>query len=608
MRYEGRINMKLLLAAINAKYIHSNLAVYSLRANAGEWKDQVEIGEYTINHLRGDILADIYRRKPDVVAFSCYIWNIEYVKAILRDLKKILPGADIWLGGPEVSYDCERILKEEKNVCGILVGEGETTLRELLSWYHGQGELSGIKGLVYRKGIEDEGGRRSDLAENRIEAAVLTHSVICRTPPRDYENLDTLSFPYEDMSHFRNRIIYYESSRGCPFSCSYCLSSIDKRVRFRNLELVKRELQFFLDQRVPQVKFVDRTFNVNHERTRELLAFIRERDNGITNFHFEISADILDETEIELLQRLRSGQVQLEIGVQSTNARVLQEIHRNADFSKIALRVREIQRNHNVHQHLDLIAGLPFGTMEEFQQSFNDVYALRPQQLQLGFLKVLRGSELGYRASELGILQTDRPPYEVLSTKWLSYGELLRLKGVEEMVEVYYNSRQFDRTMELLILEFTDAFSLYSTLADFYESEGYNGRSHSRMERLMILRAFAVYINPKMQKKYEQALLLDLYAREKSKSRPDFAPDLSIRKKEIYEFYREEAETHRYLVLEEFRGMNARQLMNQTHLEIIFDGQERWYLFDYSRRDPLTNDGTVTEILPMRTLCKEEST
>ncbi len=566
--------MKTLLIAINAKYIHSNLAVYSLKASAGQWKDEVEIAEYTINHLREDILADIYRRKPDVAAISCYIWNMEYVQSLLKDLKKVLPEVDIWLGGPEVSYDCEEVLAREPSVRGIMAGEGETTFRELLGWYHGEGSLVEIKGLVYR----DEAGK------------------FCRTGVREYEKLDELPFVYGDMTKFQNRIIYYESSRGCPFSCSYCLSSIDKRVRFRSLPLVKKELAFFLEQKVPQVKFVDRTFNVNHARTKELLRFIKENDNGITNFHFEISADLLDDEEIGLLNSLRPGLVQLEIGVQSTDGQVLTAIHRAVDFDVIVDKVRRIQKGRNVHQHLDLIAGLPYGTLKEFRSSFNDVYSLRPQQFQLGFLKVLKGSEMGRRAEEFGVVRTDRPPYEVLSTDWLSYGEVLKIKGIEEMVEVYYNSWQFARTVELLTEEFEDYFGLYEALADFYEEQGYNGRSHSRMERLLILREFALSVNPARQAAFDQALLMDLYAREKSKSRPAFAPDLSGRKNEIYEFYKKEAGEHQYLIGDTYEAMNARQLLNQTHLEILSGETEKWYLFDYQKRDPLTGDARIVQI------------
>ena len=571
--------MKLLLIAINAKYIHSNLAVYSLKASAGSWKEQVEIAEYTINHQRADILADIYRRKPDVAAFSCYIWNMEYVRAIVEDLKKVLPETEIWLGGPEVSYDSESLLEEQKDIRGLMIGEGETTFRELAAWYGehdpasehqkmkgmAERELCDIKGLVFR-----EGGK------------------MIRTPLREYEDLDSLPFVYEDLESFKNRIIYYESSRGCPFSCSYCLSSIDKRVRLRSLAKVKKELQFFLDREVPQVKFVDRTFNVNHSRTMEILNYIKEHDNGITNFHFEISADLLVEEEMELLKTLRPGLVQLEIGVQSTDSRVLEAIHRSAEFSKIAEKVLEIKKGHNVHQHLDLIAGLPYGTLEEFKSSFNDVYSLRPDQFQLGFLKVLKGSEMGRRAGEFQVQYQKRPPYEVFSTQWISYKEILKLKGVEEMVEVYYNSWQFARTMEALTTEFSDAFGMYEALADFYEERGYNGRSHSRMERLLILREFVLFTNENRKEELESCLLMDLYAREKSKSRPAFAGDLSPWKNEVYEFYKREAAEHRYL--KGYDGMNARQLLNQTHMEILPEG---WYLFDYQNRDPLTNDARI---------------
>ena len=509
-----------------------------------------------------------------MAAISCYIWNMEYVQSLLKDLKKVLPEVDIWLGGPEVSYDCEEVLAREPSVRGIMAGEGETTFRELLGWYHGEGSLAEIKGLVYR----DEAGK------------------FCRTGVREYEKLDELPFVYGDMTKFQNRIIYYESSRGCPFSCSYCLSSIDKRVRFRSLPLVKKELAFFLKQKVPQVKFVDRTFNVNHARTKELLRFIKENDNGITNFHFEISADLLDDEEIGLLNSLRPGLVQLEIGVQSTDGQVLTAIHRAVDFDVIVDKVRRIQKGRNVHQHLDLIAGLPYGTLKEFRSSFNDVYSLRPQQFQLGFLKVLKGSEMGRRAEEFGVVRTDRPPYEVLSTDWLSYGEVLKIKGIEEMVEVYYNSWQFARTVELLTEEFEDYFGLYEALADFYEEQGYNGRSHSRMERFLILREFALSLNPTRQAAFDQALLMDLYAREKSKSRPAFAPDLSGRKNEIYEFYKKEAGEHQYLTANTYEAMNARQLLNQTHLEILSGETEKWYLFDYQKRDPLTGDARIVQI------------
>ena len=567
--------MKILLAACNAKYIHSNLAVFNLKAYAKEYDSQVVLREYTINQLKDDILKDIYRCHPDVVCVSCYIWNITFVRELMQDLRKILPDVPFWAGGPEVSYDAETFLGKNPAFNGVMVGEGEETFLELVKHYvNGSVTLEETRGLVYRK------------ADGALQ----------NNGWRQLMDLSKVPFAYENLENFENRIIYYESSRGCPFSCSYCLSSIDKRVRFRSLPLVKKELAFFLEQKVPQVKFVDRTFNVNHARTKELLRFIKENDNGITNFHFEISADLLDDEEIGLLNSLRPGLVQLEIGVQSTDGQVLTAIHRAVDFDVIVDKVRRIQKGRNVHQHLDLIAGLPYGTLKEFRSSFNDVYSLRPQQFQLGFLKVLKGSEMGRRAEEFGVVRTDRPPYEVLSTDWLSYGEVLKIKGIEEMVEVYYNSWQFARTVELLTEEFEDYFGLYEALADFYEEQGYNGRSHSRMERFLILREFALSLNPTRQAAFDQALLMDLYAREKSKSRPAFAPDLSGRKNEIYEFYKKEAGEHQYLTGDTYEAMNARQLLNQTHLEILSWETEKWYLFDYQKRDPLTGDARIVQI------------
>ena len=552
--------MKLLLAAINAKYIHSNPAVHSLKACAGEWESAVEIAEYTINQPVGQIRADIYRRHPDMIGFSCYIWNIGIVEALVRDLAAVLPQTDIWMGGPEVSYDVSERLRSLP-IRGVMAGAGENSFRRLAK--------------AYAEGRQDE--LPACLAEEPVP-------------------LSQIPFWYRDLTEFENRIIYYESSRGCPFSCSYCLSSIDRSLSFRAPEQVKEELTFFLEKKVPQVKFIDRTFNCKKSHALAIWRFLAEHDNGITNFHFEISADLLDDEEIGLLNSLRPGLVQLEIGVQSTDGQVLTAIHRAVDFDVIVDKVRRIQKGRNVHQHLDLIAGLPYGTLKEFRSSFNDVYSLRPQQFQLGFLKVLKGSEMGRRAEEFGVVRTDRPPYEVLSTDWLSYGEVLKIKGIEEMVEVYYNSWQFARTVELLTEEFEDYFGLYEALADFYEEQGYNGRSHSRMERLLILREFALSLNPARQAAFDQALLMDLYAREKSKSRPAFAPDLSGRKNEIYEFYKKEAGEHQYLTGDTYEAMNARQLLNQTHLEILSEETEKWYLFDYQKRDPLTGDARIVQI------------
>jgi radical SAM superfamily enzyme YgiQ (UPF0313 family) len=476
------------------------------------------------------------------------------------------------MGGPEVSYNAPEFLKAHPQVTGIMVGEGEKTFLRLLEYYvDGIGSLEEIPGIFWQ------------------DAAGLQ----CGQPPEEpMKTLDEVPFVYGDLSGFEHRIIYYESSRGCPFSCSYCLSSIDKRVRFRSLELVREELGFFLKNRVPQVKFVDRTFNCNHAHAMEIWRYILEHDNGVTNFHFEIAADLLNEEEISLLSRMRPGLVQLEIGVQTTNEQALAAIHRSAKFEKIAGNVRKVAASHNIHQHLDLIAGLPYEDFESFRNSFNDVYALHPQELQLGFLKVLRGSEMHRRAKEYGIVYRSRPTYEVLATQWISCAELLRLKEIEEMLEVYYNSRQFDHTVFAMEQSFDSAFDLYASLADHYKEKNLEGKAYSRMQRFEILRDFIgerVAATAQEREKYDELLILDLYLRENAKSRPQWAPDYGSFRDQIAEFYRREESEHGYLP--DYESYTWKQMMRMTHVErFAADGTEEWYLFDYGHRDPLTND------------------
>lgn len=571
--------MKILLIAINAKYIHSNLAVYCLKACAGELEAQVEIAEYTINHRKEDILADIYRRKPDVAAFSCYIWNREYTVSLIRDFHQIAPEVPLWVGGPEVSYDAREFLEEFPQAAGVLAGEGEKSFAALVKAYARGGRAEDIPGLVWRG---EDGRIHENLPAERID-------------------MDEIPFVYKNMEGFAHRIIYYESSRGCPFSCSYCLSSIDRQVRFRSLDLVLPELQFFLDQKVPQVKFVDRTFNCSHSRAQAIWRYIAEHDNGITNFHFEIGADLLNEEELRLLSSLRPGLVQLEIGVQSVNGTTIREIDRVTDLERLRRTVAAVRAGKNIHQHLDLIAGLPYEDYESFVNSFNAVYAMRPQQLQLGFLKVLKGSKMRAKAAEYEILYRQEPPYEVLSSRWISYGELLRLKGVEEMVEVYYNSSQFAHTLEALEGLFPHPYAMFEALAGYYEREGLNGRSHSRLARLEILRAFALERDPEHRELYEELLLLDLYLRENSKSRPAWAKDLSPYREDFRRFYQREVTSPGSL--KGYEGYDSRQLAHMTHGEVFFydvfhTGGTPPYLtvFDYRNRDPLTGNGAVVRV------------
>lgn len=550
--------MKILLAACNAKYIHSNLAVYNLKSCSGEYSSRVVVKEYTINQIRDDILKDIYLEQPDVVCFSCYIWNISFVRELVPDLKKILPQVEFWAGGPEVSYDAVEFLKKNPAFFGVMVGEGEETFHELAGYYieRKQETLSGIRGVAFR----DENKGRD----------------IVHTGWRELMDLSKVPFAYSNLTEFKNRIIYYESSRGCPFSCSYCLSSIDKKLRFRDIELVKKELQFFIDNKVPQVKFVDRTFNCKHDHAMEIWRYITENDNGITNFHFEISADLLRAEELALMKTMRPGLIQLEIGVQSTNPQTIKAIRRTMDFEKLKGIVEQIHSFGNIHQHLDLIAGLPYEGYDSFHKSFCDVYALRPEQFQLGFLKVLKGSHMMEMTGEYQILYKDREPYEVLSTAWLTYGEILRLKMVESMVEVYYNSGQFKNTLVFLEKYFDDPFRMYEALGRFYEKKGYSEISHSRMRRYEILMEFAGEQKEIPSEALSDVMLLDLYLRENLKSRPSFASDQKPYERLIWDYRK------------------AKKIPKTAHIEVFRDGKK--LLFDYTDRDPLTNNAQLTDI------------
>ena len=548
--------MKILLAACNAKYIHSNLAVYDLKAYSSDYDEHVILREYTINQPKDEILKDIYSSGADVVCFSCYIWNISFVRELIRDLVKILPKTAFWAGGPEVSYDAEKFLTEMPEMTGVMVGEGEKTFHDLLEFYiDGKDSLEEISGIAYRTGDK-----------------------IIHNGWRELMDLSAIPFVYEHLEKFENRIIYYESSRGCPFSCSYCLSSIDKKLRFRDLELVKKELQFFLDHRVPQVKFVDRTFNCKHEHAMTIWKYILEHDNGVTNFPFEISADLLREEEMELMSQMRPGLIQLEIGVQSTNPETIRAIHRHMDLKKLEHCVNRVHSFRNIHQHLDLIAGLPYEDYETFHQSFNDVYQMKPDQLQLGFLKVLKGSLMQKEAEVYGIVYKEKEPYEVLSTNWLTYGEVLKLKMVESMVEVYYNSGQFWHTLEYLVPLEKDAFTFYEKLGSFYEKKGYSEISHSRMRRYEILLEYLQEETDVPTEVAAQKMLYDLYLREKLKKRPVFAPDQKQYETAVWNY----------------RKNN--QVSKTAHIEVFENGTV--ILFDYEKRDPLSKNA-YTEVVQL---------
>lgn len=653
--------MRFLLCGINAKYIHSNLAIFSLKAYADRKKipgAEIILKEYTINNYVEDILQDLYEEKADVVIFSCYIWNISFVRELAAELKKVSPDMKIWAGGPEVSYAANKFLMENPTFDLIMQGEGEEVFSELIRLtveekcrikdVYKQSEskkvLSGIVEKRYsierkqavkeEKDIEDKhfAGEDNVYPTNYIDMSKLqklqgiavwdfsgeaalgnaesnigNKTKIINTGFATLMNMDTIPFVYEDFHLFEHKILYYETSRGCPFCCSYCLSSVDKTVRFRSLPIVKKELDAFLEAKVPQVKFVDRTFNCNRQRAIDIWSYLVEHDNGITNFHFEISSDLLGEEELELFAKMRPGLIQLEIGVQSTNGETVDAIHRHMDLDKLFHYVDSVHELGNIHQHLDLIAGLPYENYERFGCSFDDLYAHEPDQLQLGFLKVLKGTMMEEEVKKYSILYRNQPPYEVLGTKWLSYDEIILLKGVEELVELYYNSGQYTLTLKYAVPFFESPFRFYEMFSAWYRGKGYHKLNHNRLEKYNILREFLrEHIDENEWDTLDEIMLYDMYLRENVKGRPAWAKDTAQYKKEWKALYREQGEK---LFPEDVQAgiYDSKRAANQSHIEVFeinikkfeqsgqVEKKQVFCLFDYSRRNPLNRAARTVE-------------
>lgn len=653
--------MRFLLCGINAKYIHSNLAIFSLKAYADRKKipgAEIILKEYTINNYVEDILQDLYEEKADVVIFSCYIWNISFVRELAAELKKVSPDVKIWAGGPEVSYAANKFLMENPTFDLIMQGEGEEVFSELIRLtveekcrikdVYKQSEskkvLSGIVEKRYsierkqavkeEKDIEDKhfAGEDNVYPTNYIDMSKLqklqgiavwdfsgeaalgnaesnigNKTKIINTGFATLMNMDMIPFVYEDFHLFEHKILYYETSRGCPFCCSYCLSSVDKTVRFRSLPIVKKELDAFLEAKVPQVKFVDRTFNCNRQRAIDIWSYLVEHDNGITNFHFEISSDLLGEEELELFAKMRPGLIQLEIGVQSTNGETVDAIHRHMDLDKLFHYVDRVHELGNIHQHLDLIAGLPYENYERFGCSFDDLYAHEPDQLQLGFLKVLKGTMMEEEVKKYSILYRNQPPYEVLGTKWLSYDEIILLKGVEELVELYYNSGQYTLTLKYAVPFFESPFRFYEMFSAWYRGKGYHKLNHNRLEKYNILREFLrEHIDENEWDTLDEIMLYDMYLRENVKGRPAWAKDTAQYKKEWKALYREQGEK---LFPEDVQAgiYDSKRAANQSHIEVFeinikkfeqsgqVEKKQVFCLFDYSRRNPLNRAARTVE-------------
>lgn len=587
LEMEGNIQMNVLLVGINAKFIHSNLAIRYLKKYCSNYEDNIEIVEYTINNHYDFILQEIYKKKPDVLSISCYIWNIEIVKTLVNDYKKVSPNTTIILGGPEVSYDTIDIMDEFKDIDVVIVGEGEETFNELMKYYvDKEGSLDSIKGITYRKGEK--------IFENEHRVPL---------------NLDDIPFVYDNgFDEFKNKIIYYESSRGCPFNCQYCLSSIEKGVRLRSLSLVLDELQYFLDANVVQVKFVDRTFNCNKKHALGIWKYLHEHDNGFTNFHFEISGDLLDDETIEFLSKVRPGLFQLEVGVQSTNKMTIDYIKRKTNFNKLTNVVKKINNGKNIHQHLDLIAGLPGEDFESFGRSFNDVYKLEPHQLQLGFLKILKGSGLKKDANKYEIVYKEKSPYEVLRTKELSYDDVLKLKMVEEMVEIYYNSGNFYFGIKYIERYISNPFSLYEKLANYWLRNKYHEINHNKVKLYTILLEFFYDEIDKNDNNIKEILRFDMYLQEKVKKYPYWLERKDDYREEIIEFYKDEDNIHRFLG--NYVKYTSKQISRMTHLEIFPIDIIKWandftqpienritaILFDYQNRDIFRNNAKYVQV------------
>lgn len=653
--------MRFLLCGINAKYIHSNLAIFSLKAYADRKKipgAEIILKEYTINNYVEDILQDLYEAKADIIIFSCYIWNISFVRELAAELKKVSPEVKIWAGGPEVSYAANKFLMENPAFDLIMQGEGEEVFSELIRLtveekcrikdVYKQSEskkvLSGIVEKRYsierkqavkeEKDIEDKHFAGEDnvyptnyidmsklqklqgiavrdfsgkAALGNAESNIENKTKIINTGFATLMDMDTIPFVYEDFHLFEHKILYYETSRGCPFCCSYCLSSVDKTVRFRSLPIVKKELDAFLEAKVPQVKFVDRTFNCNRQRAIDIWSYLVEHDNGITNFHFEISSDLLGEEELELFAKMRPGLIQLEIGVQSTNGETVDAIHRHMDLDKLFHYVDRVHELGNIHQHLDLIAGLPYENYERFGCSFDDLYAHEPDQLQLGFLKVLKGTMMEEEVKKYSILYRNQPPYEVLGTKWLSYDEIILLKGVEELVELYYNSGQYTLTLKYAVPFFESPFRFYEMFSAWYRGKGYHKLNHNRLEKYNILREFLrEHIDENEWDTLDEIMIYDMYLRENVKGRPAWAKDTAQYKKEWKALYREQGEK---LFPEDVQAgiYDSKRAANQSHIEVFeidikkfeqsgqVEKKQVFCLFDYSRRNPLNRAARTVE-------------
>jgi radical SAM superfamily enzyme YgiQ (UPF0313 family) len=572
--------MKALLTTLNSKYIHSALSIRYLKEFCKDIAD-ISLMEFTINQNIDYIAGEIYKKKPDIIGFSTYIWNLEQTLRVCEILKLISPNIKIILGGPEVSFDSEDIMKENWFIDFIISGEGEIPFRQLLlAIFDGDRDFSSVKGLTYREGEE-----------------------IIKNPPGSLlKNLDMIPSPYVEIDKsLEKKIVYYESSRGCPFNCQFCLSSTIKGVRYFSLERVKEDLQRLMDMKVKQVKFVDRTFNANKKYAMEIMEFIMDKDPENTNFHFEVTAHLIDRDMLQLIKKAKPGLFQFEIGVQSTNEKTIEAIGRTTDFDKLREVCKEIKSYKNIHQHLDLIAGLPYEGYESFKKSFNDVYEIKPEKIQLGFLKLLKGSGLRKEKDKYGFKFLDVPPYEVLETNYIKYDEMLRLKGIEDLVEKYYNEEYFNTTISYLVEnKYDTAFDFFEDFLEFWEYKGYHKLSHSRDRLYEILWEFCNYKGLEELDVINEIIKFDYLFNNQNYNMPEFIfrTDVDLIQSNKHNILKDERLLKE--ILPNFKDMPTKNLIKMVHIESfkidvlslikkdynlsrsIFN--RRWILFKYNKR------------------------
>jgi len=571
--------MKTLIVAVNSKFIHSSLAVHYLKTVCDEDEGEIKVLEYTINDQKDKVLASIYSENANAVAFSCYIWNYEYIKDIIADLKALMPHVKIILGGPEVSYNPAEIMDEIQNADYIIAGEGEEAFPLLLkhiSLEKNENDMASIKGLAFRK----EGKVFYDHGYNIIH------------------ELQNIPSPYSDEmlnSLGPNRILYYESSRGCPFSCSYCISSTFDGVRYFNIDKVKGDILKFIKRKVKQVKFVDRTFNCNKNRANEILEFVIE-NGGDTNFHFEVAGDLFDEKTLNLLKKAPKGLIQFEIGIQTVNLQTLDSISRKTDLDKLFYNVKKLLDLGNIHIHVDLIAGLPMEGYDSFKNSFNTVFDLKSHQLQLGFLKLLKGSRIRNEADAYKYVYKKKAPYEILGNMFLSYEKIIKLKEIEELVERYYNSGKFQRSLEYLIKTTgKSAFEFFDDLSLYWKENGLYERSISSRELYTILINYLTSTESADMSKVNELLKFDFLSTDSTNNLPkEVNRESHINNDRIFAFLKKDENIKKYLP--HFEGILPKNIFKHIHIELfLFDMTENALppaetaiLYDYSIRDKVT--------------------